>query len=86
MEYEKLDPVYLLTQLESLQDEFWKYSWDKSGNTKENYLETDETIKKQSSKETPINIADKLSRDYHKNDKVDFRKSPRTWRTRKDLG
>jgi len=36
LEYEKLDPVYLLTQLESLQDEFWKYSWDKSGNTKDN--------------------------------------------------
>jgi hypothetical protein len=84
LEYEKLDPVYLLTQLESLQDELWKYSWDKSGNAKENHLVTDETIQKQASKEAPINIADKVNRHYHKNDKVDFRKSPRTWRTRKD--
>ena len=84
LEYEKLDPVYLLAQLESLQDELWKYSWDKSGNTKDNYLVTNEIIKKELSKETPIHITAKVNRYYHKKDKVDFRKSPRTYRTRKD--
>ncbi|MCG6202888.1 hypothetical protein KSO91_16910, partial [Psychromonas antarctica] len=32
----------------------------------------------------PVIITDRVNRHYHRNDKVDFRKSPRTWRTRKD--
>ncbi|WP_351089663.1 transposase family protein [Shewanella sp. S1-49-MNA-CIBAN-0167] len=84
LEYERLDPVYLLAQLESLQDELWKYSWDKRGHAQDDYIVTDDVVKKQLSKIPPVIITDRVNRHYHRNDKVDFRKSPRTWLTRKD--
>ncbi len=73
-EYESLDPVSLLAQLESLQDELWKYAWNKNGGVTDiSNTSVDEIA-------GPVND----SRYYHTRKKVDFRKSPRTWRTRKD--
>ena len=84
LEYEGLDPVNLLAQLESLQDELWKYSWDKNGHAKNNDVVTEENVQKNSAEAIPFNTTNKINRHYHVSDKVDFRKSPRTWRTRKD--
>jgi len=81
-EYEALDPVYLLSQLESLQDELWKFSWNKKGIITEDLAVTaDDVISKNNPK---IAKSTSKNRYYHTSKKIDFRKSPRTWRTRKD--
>jgi hypothetical protein len=73
-EYESLDPVSLLAQLESLQDELWRYAWNKNGGVTDNSNASVDEVA------DPVND----NRYYHTRKKVDFRKSPRTWRTRKD--
>ncbi len=37
-EHERLDPVLLIAQLESLQDELWQYAWNKSGKVNQRIL------------------------------------------------
>lgn len=81
-EYETLDPVCLLAQLESLQDKLWKFSWNKSGITTGNLTVTTDVIATQVDPEVVEPVSE--SRYYHTSKKIDFRKSPRTWRTRKD--
>ena len=81
-EYETLDPVYLLAQLESLQDKLWKFSWNKSGIMTEKLTVTTDVIATQVNPEVVEPVSE--SRYYHTSKKIDFRKSPRTWRTRKD--
>lgn len=81
-EYEALDPVSLLAQLETLQDGLWKYSWNKTGRADTNYVVTEEDIidQNKAQPETPA----KLNRFYRASRKVDLRSAPRTWRTRAD--
>ena len=43
-EYNALDPVKLLAQLETLQDGLWKYSWNKTGHADTNYVITKENV------------------------------------------
>jgi hypothetical protein len=81
-EYETLDPVQLLAQLESLQDELWQYFWRKNGLAEADLVVTKEDIIDQSvmSPERPTIE----SRFYRSSKKIDLRSVPRTWRTRKD--
>jgi len=81
-EYETLDPVNILAQLKTLQDELWEFSWNKNGCEKSNFVVTKDDINDQNkvqSEET-----DNVNRYYHSSKKIDLRKAPRTWRTRKD--
>jgi len=82
VEYEALDPVNLLAQLQILQDGLWKYSWDKTGRADSNDVITKEVNLDQdnASSEAPV----KSNRFYRASKKVDFRRAPRTWRTRVD--
>lgn len=81
-EYEKLDPVDLMTQLETLQDELWKYSWNKNGCAKLDFNVTNDNINDQN--KTQTEKSNNVGRYYHTSKKVDLRKAPRAWRTRKD--
>jgi len=81
-EYKVLDPVYLMAQLESLQDELWKFSWNKNGTMTDNFVVTADDIITQDNSKFVEPTSE--SRYYHTRKKIDFRKSPRTWRTRKD--
>lgn len=81
-EYQTLDPVDLLAQLETLQDTLWKYSWNKNGDAEpQQTINTDVIVDQGQSK--PVENA-RVSRYYHTNTKTDLRKAPCTWRTRKD--
>jgi hypothetical protein len=82
VEYEALDPVDLLAQLETLQDKLWKYSWDKNGHAEANFVVTKEDVIYQNMAQ-PDEPAD-ANRYYRSSKKVDLRRAPRTWRTRKD--
>ena len=78
-EYQRLDPVDLLTQLEMLQDKLWQYSWSKSGNAEVHSVgvSKDEAhAGNQSAENIPA------SRYHHTNNKK--KAVLRTWRTRKD--
>jgi len=81
-EYKTLDPVRLMEQLRTLQDELWRYSWCKNGHLDSPLVVTEKDIKADISdrleSESPVN------RYYKSSDKVDLRRMPRTWRTRKD--
>ena len=78
-EYNRLDPVSLLAQLNALQDDLWKFAGDKNGNNIDGLKVSEEYIENKNKKDNMSN-----NRYYHTKTKVDFRKSPRTWRTRKD--
>lgn len=71
-----------MTQLETLQDELWKYSWNKNGCTKLDFKVTNDDINDQN--KTQTEKSNNINRYYHTSKKVDLRKAPRTWRTRKD--
>lgn len=81
-EYEALDPVDLMAQLKALQDKLWKFSWSSTGCAKSDFTVTNDDVDDQNmaQPDKPGNV----SRYYHKGKKVDLRKAPRTWRTRKD--
>jgi len=81
-EYEALDPVALLDQLNGLQDQLWTFSWNKNGEAKSDLAVTTDDIVDHGTSEVEQKAAD--SRYYRTSKKVDLRKSPRTWRTRKD--
>ncbi len=82
-EYETLDPVYLLKEIEKLQDELWKYSWNENGSAALSDLTvtSEDVVATTSQKSAETN---KASRYYKQCKKIDLRKMPRTWRTRKD--
>ena len=78
-EYQRLDPVDLLRQLEMLQDQLWQYSWSKSGNAEVDAdvgRKNDVDVVETSSENTSMNR-------FYRANKT---KKPilRTWRTRKD--
>ena len=82
MEYDALDPVKLLAQLETLQDGLWKYSWHKTGRVDANNVITKEELIDQGIAQpgVPANP----NRFYRASKKTDLRSAPRTWRTRVD--
>lgn len=77
-EYEALDPVRLLSDLESLQDVLWSFAWNKSENAETDFTVTENDVG------TSPKLPEKTNRYYHTCEKVDMRKAPRTWRTRRD--
>jgi Integrase core domain len=79
-EYETLDPVTLFAQIKSLQNDLWKFAWNKNGGESVSNDLDNNTEQSQSSKEKGSDII----RYYHIKPKIDYRKMPRTWRTRKD--
>lgn len=80
-EYETLDPVEMLAQLETLQDQLWTFAWNKNGKVEIHFgINTDAAEQEQvkSANNSRVNR-------YYRSSKItDLRKSPRTWRTRKD--
>ena len=81
-EYEMLDPVKLLAQMETLQDELWQNSWNRKGQ-----VETELVVTKEDVIGHGVARPEKpaiQSRFYRSSKKVDLRSAPRTWRTRKD--
>lgn len=81
-EYESLDPVGLMAQLQALQDELWRYSWNKNGHLDTSLVVTEKDIGTTINEETEATSI--VSRYYRSSKKVDFRSAPRIWRTRKD--
>ncbi len=81
-EYQDLDPVDLLTQLEALQDQLWQYAWSKSGNAVAPSVVVSKDDLDAHSGDTPPEHT-RVNRYYHTNKK---KKGTvlRTWRTRKD--
>ncbi len=82
VEYERLDPVALLAQLETLQDELWKYSWNRNGHSDADFVVTEEDVIDQNKAHLVKPVT--TSRFYRSSKKVDLRSAPRTWRTRTD--
>ena len=80
-EYDALDPVQMLAQLEELQDQLWAFSWNINGK-KEAYADIDPDVVVQ----VPVKQEEhsRINRYYRTHKKTDLRKSLRTWRTRKD--
>ena len=81
-EYESFDPVGLMAQLQALQDELWRYSWNKSGHFDTSLVVTEKDINTRINDEAAATLI--ASRYYRSSKKVDLRRAPRTWRTRKD--
>lgn len=82
LEYQSLDPVLLLEQLEKSQNNLWKFAW----NTKGTQTSDIEFIQNhlQSEIESSDESSSKAKRFYRTSQTVDLRKMPRTWRTRED--
>ncbi len=80
-EYDALDPVQMLAQLEVLQDQLWAFSWNINGK-KEGFVNIDPDVVVQG----PVKPEEhsRINRYYRTHKKTDLRKSLRTWRTRKD--
>jgi hypothetical protein len=82
LEYQSLDPVRLLEQLEKSQNNLWKFSWSTKGTQT-----TDIEITQNNSQSQADNRCEKPSKTknfYRTSQTVDLRKMPRTWRTRED--
>ena len=81
-EYEELDPVNILAHLEVLQDQLWVFSWNINGRSEVKVEINTEVVV---AHET-VNLEEnsRINRYYGTYTKADFRKSLRTWRTRKD--
>lgn len=82
LEYEALDPVSLLAQLELLQDELWRFAWNKNGQSATELTVTKEDVIDHSV--ARVEESSIRSRYYRSSKKVDLRSALRTWRTRKD--
>ena len=80
--YESLYPVALMTRLQVLQDELWRYSWGKKGHIDTNLVVNEKDVGTRIKEEPEATSV--LSRYYRSSKKVDFRNALRTWRTRKD--
>ena len=81
-EYETLDPVKLLAQMERLQDELWQSSWKKKSPVETELVVTKEDVI--GHRVACPEIGAIQSRFYRSSKKVDLRSAPRTWRSRKD--
>jgi len=81
-EYEALDPVCLLAQIEKLQDLLWQQSWSRSRQPAAEIIATVDDVVSHSTP-TPDKIA-APSRYYRSGKKPISPRKPRTWRTRID--
>lgn len=81
-EFEAIDPVDMLTQLETLQDQLWIFSWNKTGKAEAHFAVNTDDVANQEQVELEENT--RVSRYYRTSRITDLRKTPRTWRTRKD--
>jgi hypothetical protein len=90
LQYQKLDPVTLLNQLGALQNQLWEHSWnnkhvkipiDHRIEITPEVVQTDEVLAVLKSE---IKSSYDVNKFYHRKEKVDLRKVPRTWRSRKD--
>jgi hypothetical protein len=81
-EYEAIDPVDMLTQLETLQDQLWAFSWKKTGKVEVHFAVNTEDVADQEQVKPEENA--RVNRYYRTSRITDLRKAPRTWRTRKD--
>ncbi|MBN4055142.1 transposase family protein [bacterium AH-315-K03] len=90
LQYKTLDPVTLLSELGSLQNQLWEHSWNnKKITTPEDHVveiipdvKRKEEVQEQS--KSDIQSSNGVCKFYHRKEKVDLRKTSRTWRTRKD--
>ncbi|SFF19155.1 hypothetical protein [Nitrosomonas sp. Nm166] len=64
-----------------LQDKLWEFSWNKNDSAESSFVVSKDDINDQN---TQPEKCGNLNRHYHTSEKVDLRKAPRTWRTRKD--
>ena len=82
-EYETLDPVSLLAQMEALQDRLWEFSWTRNNIKKAHKLTVmaDDVIDQRDKRSAEDNHSNRY---YRTSKKIDLRSAPRTWRTRKD--
>ena len=94
-QYQKLDPVKLLKELQEKQEAFWQYAWIKPSSLLEESvvnitgidLSTKEEVKEMENNVAKNANTDKalISLEYYKNVKKSRKKlEPRRWRTRKD--
>jgi hypothetical protein len=81
-EYEALDPVALLAQIERLQDQLWQHSCSKTNICEPELIVTIDDMADTTVTKTEATTA--ASRYYRSSRKIDLRCSPRTWRTRID--
>jgi len=79
-EYESIDPVKLLAQLEAHQDALWAFSWHKNGRSGPDLTVMAEDVVG----EMPTKPNRTADRYYHLDKKMDLRSAPRLHRTRKD--
>ena len=82
-EYEAIDPVNMLTQLEILQDQLWTFSWNKNGKAEPHVADCAADNVGDQEPVKPVENTP-VSRYYRTNKITDLRKAPRIWRTRKD--
>ncbi len=89
IQYNNLDPLTLLRQLENLQTELWTHSFtgqksEKVINHKD--VEVAPTLELASKDESEVSAGTPctIKRFYHRKASTDLRSAPRTWRTRKD--
>lgn len=82
LEYQSLDPVLLLEQLEKSQTNLWKFAWNTKGTQTSDieFIQNDLPTEIESSVES----SSKTKHFYRTSQTVDLRKMPRTWRTRED--
>jgi hypothetical protein len=81
-EYESIDPVDMLTQLEKLQDQLWTFSWNKNGKAEDQSVANINDEAEQGPVKPEEN--NRISRYYRTSRITDLRKAPRSWRTRQD--
>jgi hypothetical protein len=95
-EYNELDPVALLAQIQELQEKFWKHAWEKQQHAQKEYnallqginsdlqeaKSTLENIKKE--KEAKVSELKSIELKTYHSAKHTKKKIERTWRTRED--
>lgn len=82
LEYEALDPVTLLAQIEKLQDQLWQHSCNKTNRSEPELIVTIDDMAEHALTMTEASTT--ASRYYRSSKRTDLRSSPRTWRTRAD--
>ena len=87
-QYRVLDPINLLDQLQTLQDKLWVHAGSKVIHDSAIINDLKNKITGETDPEnipaSTVKIENSVHRFYHKAEKIDLRKAPRTWRTRKD--
>ena len=82
IQYGSHDPVGLMTQLQLLQDELWKYAWKKNTKIDTSLTVTEKDISASDNDESKV--MSMVNRQYRSSKKIDLRCAPRIYRTRKD--